>query len=287
MHIDTLRFRPSLAVTLLPLALFATALGCSANDTSNSTGAGGAASSSGSGTGSGSGMSSGSGDVFDAGSDPGRNNVQAGQVCERLSTIQCAGEAYCCDNPGHTYDECKQAMFSLCANDLHLDAVTLNPVSGFDPARAATAFTQCEALASQCDPSIAAFGASVDGLRGITLGTLDPGANCTPPNVLDVPQAAAALASCKNAATTACLPGLLQWTCAPRSMAGGPCFTDINCVDGLFCDNPSLALTGAICKPRQADATPCQTPNQCTSLACKAGACVPPGVQAMYCLETM
>src|SRR5690349_21138139 len=126
----------TVTTAVLPFLLFASILGCSAEGSSNSGsqgGNGGAGSGNGSGQATngsgqatnGSGMNStGSGEAFDAGSDPNRNNVMAGQVCDRLSTIQCAGEVHCCTNPTHTYDACKQAMFSLCANDLHLDAVT-------------------------------------------------------------------------------------------------------------------------------------------------------------------
>ncbi|HTU62522.1 MAG TPA: hypothetical protein VMF89_28875, partial [Polyangiales bacterium] len=47
---------------------------------------------------------------FDAGDDPERNKVTAAQLCERLATINCAGEAFCCDAPNRTVEACKQDL---------------------------------------------------------------------------------------------------------------------------------------------------------------------------------
>ena len=52
--------------------------------------------------------------TFDAGSDPERNAVTAGRICERFAEIQCAGEAFCCDAPGRTVAACKQRQQSDC-----------------------------------------------------------------------------------------------------------------------------------------------------------------------------
>jgi hypothetical protein len=229
-------------------------------------------------------------DVFDAGSDPLRNRVAAGQVCERLSTIQCAAEAYCCDAPGRSFDQCKAAQFAVCAEEAYLDAVSLNSISGYDVAAAETAFTEFETRASQCDPTIALWGISPAGLRGITKGTVPSGDNCTPFNPTNLGLVAGHLASCLDPLTTACLPSgvppLKPWDCLPRAQAGGPCFTDLNCVDGLYCDNDLNApdLTGHFCQPRKANGTPCVFPNECTSLTCENGSCVEATTQTAYCL---
>lgn len=225
--------------------------------------------------------------TFDAGSDPNRNNVQAGAVCDRLATVQCAAEQYCCASAGRTFDQCKAAQMTECGN-LYLDEVTLNSVSGFDATAAATAFTQYENLASMCDTTIVSWGISTDGLRGITKGTIDPGGACTPSNKLDNANVAAYLVSCKDAATTACLPsttGIGTWTCTARAAAGGRCFTDLNCQDGLYCDNPNLANFDSQCQTRKADGQTCATGNECASLACVGGMCVAADQQAVYCLQ--
>src|SRR5689334_19202380 len=43
---------------------------------------------------------------FDGGTDPDRNRVPAGHVCDRLTTLQCAGEQHCCPT-NRSYDTCK------------------------------------------------------------------------------------------------------------------------------------------------------------------------------------
>jgi hypothetical protein len=224
--------------------------------------------------------------AFDAGTDPNRNQVPGGQYCDRLATVQCAGEAACCDSPGRTFDQCKTTMKNGCQIQLYLDAVTSNPVSGYDMTRAASTFAQFERMASNCDPNVAFWGIAVDGLRGCTAGTIVAGGGCEPPiaqlgnKAID----AAYLVACLNPAAAACLPGSLAWTCAARSAAGGPCFTDLNCVDGLFCDNPNLSLTGSKCTARKADGQGCKAANECATLACKGGSCAPVGQQSAYCL---
>jgi Dickkopf-like protein len=224
---------------------------------------------------------------FDGGTDPGRNRVPAGQVCERLATVQCAAEVACCGNPGHTFDQCKAAQKAGCVNDGHLDEVTLNPVAGYNIDRAEVAFAEFERLASMCDPGVVEWAIGANGLRGIVLGTVDRGGSCKPPvgQSSNPPVAAAHLASCKDAANTACRPiNLTQWTCEARGPAGAPCLSDLNCVDGIYCDNPELMPTGAVCKPRKPDGQGCATPNECASLFCQGGRCVPPSVGAAYCL---
>ena len=116
-------------------------------------------------------------------------------------------------------------------------------------------------------------------------GTVGPGQSCRPSNLLSKPQGAAALASCTMSETSACLPSTIDWTCMARGGAGNACFTDINCVAGFFCDNPSLSIAGSNCMARKADNAACKTGNECSSLFCIRGKCVPPSVQGAYCPE--
>src|SRR5437773_884632 len=44
--------------------------------------------------------------TFDAGTASDRNMVTPGQICDRMSTIQCAGEAACCASAGRSYEQC-------------------------------------------------------------------------------------------------------------------------------------------------------------------------------------
>lgn len=248
------------------------------------TGTGGVSSGTG---GSGAGSTPGTGGgapVFDAGTDPNRNKVQAGNVCDRLATIQCAGEAYCCTSPGRTFDQCKTAQSDGCAS-VYLDDITLNPVAGYDAAKAEAAFTEFERLASLCDPGVAAWASQTSGLRGIVAGTLNAGANCTPPSIINQAEAAGYLAGCTNPDTTACSgPVTAIWTCAARAGAGSACFTDVNCLDGIYCDKPSLFQNGT-CRARKAIGTACGGANECLSLMCKGGVCVVADQQAAYCLQ--
>jgi hypothetical protein len=224
---------------------------------------------------------------FDAGTDPYRNRVVGGQVCDRLSTIQCAGERACCDAPGRNFEQCKSAMAAECANEYYLDAITANPITGYDIDAAEAAFAEFENRASQCDPSIATWASSLDGLRGITKGTLGSGADCTG-SLVNVAESAAHLAACTNAATTACLPtSTFDWTCEPRSALNGPCFLDLNCQDGLYCDNlgSTPALTGRTCLQRKANGSGCVSGLECSSLTCENGSCTEATDQTAYCLQ--
>lgn len=226
---------------------------------------------------------------------PDRNKVVAGEVCDRLTTIQCAGEALCCDNPGRDYMTCKNIMQEGCIKELLLDAVSLNPRSGFDADHAATAFAQFEEMASRCDPAITSWGANREGLSGMLKGTVNPGGECKPP-MAAMPlaaEAAASLVSCKSAATHACMPAdytiapipRAMWRCDPRTGNGGDCYSDANCQDGLFCDNPDFekVLTAA-CKPKLAVGASCDQARKCQTLICKGGACVAANEQTAYCL---
>lgn len=229
----------------------------------------------------------GGGRIFDAGSDPNRNQVTPGQVCERLSTIQCAGEAFCCADPGRDFATCKQVMFEGCTSELMLDAVTLDPAVGYDEAYAEQAFTEYERKTSECDTSIADWAVSRDGLRAVIKGTIESDQSCAPSALVPSDEEnAAALASCKYPETHACLPtAAVIWRCSPLNDAGGRCMTDLNCKPGLYCDNPELKVTGSICKVRKGEGEECELPNECASLMCKRDTCVPADQQAVFCLE--
>lgn len=224
--------------------------------------------------------------TFDAGSDPLRNNVKAGHVCARVAQIQCAGEAYCCDNPGRDVAACVAKMTDACAKDGHVDDITLNMKAGFNEERAADALTQFEEIASKCDTTVADFGTDPDGLMSMVQGTVAPGGKCSPPITGGDAAAAGALASCQNAATTACLPSsALNWTCAPRGGAGAKCFTDLNCQNGFYCPNPDLQINMTNCLARKELGGSCAQDNECVSLTCIAGTCAAPTTQSAYCLQ--
>lgn len=223
--------------------------------------------------------------VFNAGDAPDRNNVKAGAVCARLAQIQCAGEAYCCDEPGRDVAACETAMRDACENEAYLDAISGNTITAFDEATAAQTFIELERLASMCDPNIVPFSISRDGFMAMFRGTAEAGASCMPVNT-DAESAAAKLASCADISTQACLPtSLFSWKCTERGGAGTACFTDVNCVDGNYCPNPDLKIGMFKCEARKPIGGPCTWGNECESLFCDAGACVEPSQRVAYCLK--
>ena len=223
---------------------------------------------------------------FDAGSDPTRNNVRAGELCARLAVIQCATEIHCCTAPTRSRSQCESALRTACKDELFLDTMSQNPITGFDAAFTAQMFTELESRSALCDLTIPTWSISPLGLRGILKGTLQPNASCKPPGtgVTDKAAQAAALASCKNIETHACLPKSLlgDWLCSPKSGIGANCITDDNCQTDMYCRNPNMAPLGK-CAARVAVGGSCSTGGECVSLFCKSGTCVAPETQLAFC----
>jgi hypothetical protein len=224
---------------------------------------------------------------FDAGSDPNRNNVGPTELCTRLAAINCAGEAYCCNSATRTVEMCQVELTSTCQNDLMLDQIAMNPITGFDRAAAALAYAELERKASLCDSSVTAWGGSYEGLRGILKGTLAPNSDCSPPPAAsDAATLAASLVGCAEPQSYACgftsLVG--AWTCAPKVGVGGTCNTDNNCTAETFCTIAVLTTTG-LCTERKPIGATCTGPTECVSLFCKKAKCVAADQQAAYCLQ--
>lgn len=245
-------------------------------------GAGGAGASGGAGAGSG-GM-----DEFDAGSEPDRNMVAAGELCDRLATIQCAAETHCCDSANREFAACKTEALGACNGTLALDTIAGDARVGFDAAAASTAFTAYEMRASTCDAGIAVWAASNAGFMSSFTGTVAAGGDCMAEGGLGASTAElfAALASCDRSANLACMPGMSAWTCTARAAAGGACMADFNCADGLYCEGAVLGdLTEGTCTAAKAAGMSCNSPTQCSSLVClTAGMCAAAGDdQAVFC----
>jgi hypothetical protein len=140
--------------------------------------------------------------------------------------------------------------------------------------------------AKQCDASAPAWALSADGFRGAFTGTIAAGGDCEPMGGLeaDLADITVALASCTDPGNQACLPTeSAGWSCAARSAAAGPCFTDLNCADGLYCEG--ALTTAGVCTAQKAMGEACSTPNECTSTLCAGGSCAAADdVQAAYCL---
>jgi hypothetical protein len=234
----------------------------------------------------GAGMSSGGG-PFDAGSDPNRNQVSAGSICERIATIQCAGGSFCCDSPTRTFDGCKSVALSTCQGSFAFDEVAGSAAVAFDGAAASTLFTEFERRSSMCDPAIAEWAASPVGFATSFQGTLGADADCRmgigEVNEATTAQLGVALASCRIGDGLACLPGEAAWTCKPRGAAGSPCFTDLNCADGMYCQNTGGPYDG-VCAARKPAGEACDSPIECSSFLCMSDVCAAStDVQAAYC----
>ena len=220
-------------------------------------------------------------------SDPARNQVQAGQVCERLATLQCAGQAHCCPQPSTDFEACRVKALQGCREGSHLDTISSDPGTGFDAAAANVRLQAYEEKALACDPSVAAWADSAAGLRGMMQGTVASGASCAPQG-LSTSSAAAALAYCQAPDEVSCLPDptFLTWTCTGRAGPSGSCLTDLNCQSGLFCPQADyLSPVHSQCTLRRDLGQSCISPNECQSAACQGGSCVDATVEAVYCFD--
>lgn len=256
---------------VLSVVLSLLALSACGGDDEGSSGSGGA-----------SGMGGGGGD-----GGGNSNDVGPSEICERIAAIQCAAQEDCCDDPGQTVAECMSDLIAGC-NDL--EAVAADPIVGFDRAAVRAALDELQTRSGQCDPALASWAITSDGFASSFTGTRDEGDDCLPDggaDTSDVNAFGAALASCKNVATTACLPTSGDWKCTARGAAGGQCFTDLNCQDGLFCDKTDAADTfDGECKARKAAGEDCLDANECSSFICKDDTCTATNdVQAAYCFD--
>jgi hypothetical protein len=211
------------------------------------------------------------------------NRVTPGKICERLAQILCTAQTDCCTDPGQTQAACETEQTSTCGKDFMADAVAARDEAAFDAEQAHTVFNKLEELALACDPAIAQFTESEDGLRSIFKGTKNAGDACTPTDALDKPMFGAALASCKDLHSYACLPNALGWTCEERGEAGARCYSDLNCVQGLYCNNPNNKITGDKCQARKAVGASCKLFNECESLYCSGGKCVEGDAHSSFC----
>lgn len=229
---------------------------------------------------------------FDGGSEPNRNMVQAGELCRRVSTLQCAGEAHCCPTPGRSIQECQSAMLQDCMKNAYLDDLAKNSITGFSPSQAKIALDRLEAAGANCDPGVARWVIEYDGLRGMYQGTVAPSQQCRPTGFLSVAGYGATLASCSQIQTHACLftgngptAAPETATCAARAEAGATCFVDTNCKDGLYCANTQMKYSTGKCTVSKAVGAACSGGVECATQTCLAGKCAEPTVQSAWCLK--
>jgi hypothetical protein len=194
----------------------------------------------------------------------------------------CAAVRSCC--PGApVLDMCETQMAELCRSSAYLDLISQNPVLDYDIDRAEAAFSEYEKRASACDPEIVIWAFSDRGFRGVARGTVPPGGVCSPPPGQVGFDNIAFMGSCSEPEFNACLgsPAVSEWTCAARAGAGGRCMTDLNGVDGFYCNGQSPT---SVCAPRKPLGAPCSQLLECQSLRCDSnGRCMSPTVATVYC----
>jgi Dickkopf N-terminal cysteine-rich region len=207
-------------------------------------------------------------------------------LCERWAALQCQGEARCCSDPSRDQDACVQALQASCEQQLQLDEIAKNPISGYDADDADRKFDALQQLIATCDVSVARWTLSPSGLRGMLHGTLAQGQSCKPADVVTADRAtlAAAVVACSDAEHVACLPASLlgEWTCASKQDDGASCLTDENCGSASHCDNPEQNPLGT-CAPALPLMAACTSASQCASSACVEQRCVELDVQSAYC----
>jgi hypothetical protein len=230
---------------------------------------------------------------FDAGSEPGRNRIQPGQICARVAAVQCAAEAHCCPMPAKALEACKSELTNTCTTKAYLDDIGKNSVSGFDQAATETMLNTLEEYSKTCDPQVAVWAGQTEGLRAMFQGTVPPNGQCKPTGLPSYANYGAYLAACSQPKTQGCLfsgdgptaPPQTA-TCAPRGGAGATCFMEVNCMDGFYCANPQMKYSSGKCTAQKAVGQQCTADVECMSLTCRSAMCVAPTVSTAYCVST-
>jgi hypothetical protein len=65
-----------------------------------------------------------------------------------------------------------------CVGATSVDTIAMQSVAALDSVHARSVFEQLEAIARDCDPEIAVYTESFDGLRSIFRGTVAPKGDC-------------------------------------------------------------------------------------------------------------
>ncbi len=198
--------------------------------------------------------------------------VPATAFCGGLAEAICDGYLDCCSTAAGERDACILQEQADC-ND-KLGGLLLDPRAGYDARVAPEVLAEGRTYATRCDVAISGWVTDRTGFFRVLRGTVDPGAECTPMNLFDLP----AYFSCREL-DQACVPeGLFGPSfCRDLRMIGGPCNTHNDCVDDLYCD------AGRMCAPELANGSACRDGNDCASQACSAAVCSDPTPDTVYC----
>jgi Dickkopf N-terminal cysteine-rich region len=230
--------------------------------------------------------------AYDAGTEPDRNTVRAGQLCARVSALQCAAEQHCCTTAKNSFDACKTQLTKTCMDNAFLDEIAMNNVAGYSQTQTKATFDQIEVFGANCDPTVTMWAAQPEGLRAMFQGTVAPGGMCKPTGLPSQGSYAASLASCTNAETTSCLfsgtgptaPPQTA-TCAARGDSGATCFLDVNCKDGMYCQNPQMKYSSGKCAALNQNGATCTLDSECASFTCRSAVCVAATADTTFCVS--
>ncbi|HJL16263.1 MAG TPA: hypothetical protein RMH99_11440 [Sandaracinaceae bacterium LLY-WYZ-13_1] len=222
--------------------------------------------------------------------DPGAHQdpVELDEICGALAELQCESYERCCpalDGPltEDERDACELSARASCRDDPLQGALYEDPRAGYDALTAAQTIAEGYGfLDDACDTGIADWYRRRDGLFRFLTGTVAGGGECTPRSDPGNPGSdpdVAALFSCADF-DQSCAPDRTgtQWSCVARGGEDDPCLLFLDCVDGLFCDRSSQT-----CQPRLGLDYSCSSDEQCESLSCAAGRCVPRTARSVFC----
>jgi hypothetical protein len=230
---------------------------------------------------------------FDPGTDPKRNQIRAGQICQRLSELQCAAEAHCCSAPKKTGAACVQQLTTQCTMQGALDDIAKNEPSGFSTAQTEIVLNKLEMYSQTCDPAVTVWALQADGFRSMFQGTVPPNGTCMPKGLPSTANYGTALASCAQPTTNVCLfkgngpvAPPQSANCAPRGDVGATCFVDPNCKDGLYCANSQMQYSSGKCQVSKQLGAACTADAECASMSCRSAVCSAQTADTAYCIST-
>lgn len=228
---------------------------------------------------------------FNPGTDPARNQIRPGEICQRVSELQCAAEAHCCSAPKQQAAGCVSQLVKSC-NEAFVDDIAKSERAGFNMAQAEQILNTLEMYSQTCDPQVTPWAASTAGLRAMVQGTIAANGSCMPMGLPGKLNYGIALASCAQATTTACLftgngppAGPQSATCSPRADVGATCFVDPNCKDGLYCANSQMQYSSGKCQALKALGATCTLDTECATYSCRSAVCAAATVDVAYCLS--
>lgn len=200
----------------------------------------------------------------------------------------------CCTDGTHMHSSsstCEAALLAECEGNL--EALTTNPVTGYDSEEAGVQIETLRQLAMLCDPAVSEWRVSQLGLFAVLQGTTTSGGDCS---ASELPSGedglwSAWLASCQRPDTCrissiTASPANVTGTCGSLAAFGEACYISRECASGLTCFPPDnyVGGGGTCLTPRTAGSN-CVYDQNCASFNCGYdGKCAVASINGAYCL---